>query len=311
MSVRKAGHESGQTGDLGREQLLIVSPELQIRVGRYCDETELLPLLLEHGFVRRVRTIEVEIRQLGGNSFTVTLDSSRPTVGETKVEITRSQGIAGDQQELYKLLENIDGSAVREDEADPHFMADTSELFGGGVLVLAVTNPPLAWRTFDESCVEVSEHGAVATSLLFGSNLITSGCKLTAGRHYWEVELLSTPAQDCSIFVGVSRPDPKPHGNAETWSWNDRWFIAPYSGSLFGNGKSSSDAAGQYAQGDRVGVLVDLDEGSLRYFKNGVQHGPGYPADVTGPIVHALLTNARDQRARLLPDAAWPAGHRA
>jgi hypothetical protein len=40
--------------------------------------------------------------------------------------------------------------------------------------------------------------------------------------------------------------------------------------------------------GDRVGVLLDLDDGSLRFFKNGVQHGPGYPArSVTGPVVHA------------------------
>jgi hypothetical protein len=25
-----------------------------------------------------------------------------------------------------------------------------------------------------------------------------------------------------------------------------------------------------------VGVLLDLDDGSLRFFKNGVQHGPGF-----------------------------------
>jgi hypothetical protein len=31
--------------------------------------------------------------------------------------------------------------------------------------------------------------------------------------------------------------------------------------------------AGGYKQGDRVGVLLDLDEGSLLFFKNGVQCG--------------------------------------
>jgi hypothetical protein len=48
-----------------------------------------------------------------------------------------------------------------------------------------------------------------------------------------------------------------------------------------------------------VGVLLDLDNGSLRFFKNGVQHGAGYPAgSVTGPVVHSV---------RLLPDTEPPA----
>ena len=39
----------------GRNQLLLKSPELQSRLGkRYCDESELLPLLLLHGLVGRV-----------------------------------------------------------------------------------------------------------------------------------------------------------------------------------------------------------------------------------------------------------------
>jgi hypothetical protein len=38
-----------------------------------------------------------------------------------------------------------------------------------------------------------------------------------------------------------------------------------------------------------VGVLLDLNNGSLLFFKNGVQHGPGYAAgSVTGPVVAAV-----------------------
>jgi hypothetical protein len=60
----------------GREQLLLASPELQTRLGRkYCDETELVPLLLAHGLVRRVRTIKIEVRPLGGDSFKITFDA--------------------------------------------------------------------------------------------------------------------------------------------------------------------------------------------------------------------------------------------
>jgi hypothetical protein len=64
-----------------------------------------------------------------------------------------------------------------------------------------------------------------------------------------------------------------------------------------------------YEQGDRVGVLLDLGDGSLRFFKNGAQHGPGYGAgSVTGPVVAAVqMFNPNDSdlntSVRLLPNA--------
>jgi hypothetical protein len=61
----------------GRDQLLLKSPELQSRLGkRYCDESELLPLLLSYGLVGRVRTIEVAVHPLGGDNFKIRLDAT-------------------------------------------------------------------------------------------------------------------------------------------------------------------------------------------------------------------------------------------
>ena len=52
-----------------------------------------------------------------------------------------------------------------------------------------------------------------------------------------------------------------------------------------GSGSSSSSSSSH-------GVLLDLNDGSLRFFKNGVQHGPGYPAgSVTGPVALAAQIN--------------------
>ena len=90
----------------GREQLLFTRPEMQTRLGqKYCDEAQLLPLLLAHGLVRRVRTIAVEVRPLGGDSFQVRLDVAAPTVGEAKAEIARVQGTKAECL-FKKLLEN-------------------------------------------------------------------------------------------------------------------------------------------------------------------------------------------------------------
>jgi hypothetical protein len=132
---------AGAGSDLpGRDQLLLTSPEMQTRLGRkFVEETELLPLLLAHGLVRRVRTICIEVRPLGGDSLKVTLDASKPTVGEAKAEIARSQGTAEGRQELYKVAERADGLAVREDDAEPELLDDQHiELEDGNVVALAV-----------------------------------------------------------------------------------------------------------------------------------------------------------------------------
>jgi hypothetical protein len=132
-----AGSEETQPG---REQLLLSSPDLQTRLGRkFVDEAELLPLLLAYGLIRRVRTIQIHVRPLGGDSFKVTLEASKPTVGEAKTMIARSQGTAEPRQELYRVAERADGLAVREDDAEPEPLEDESMVLEeGDVVAMAV-----------------------------------------------------------------------------------------------------------------------------------------------------------------------------
>jgi hypothetical protein len=124
----------------GREQLLLTSPDLQTRLGRkFVDECELLPLLLAHDLIRRVRTIQIDVRPLGGDSLKVTLDASKPTVGEAKAAIARSQGTPEGRQDVYRVAERADGLAVREDDAEPEPLEDESmELKDGDVVAMAV-----------------------------------------------------------------------------------------------------------------------------------------------------------------------------
>ena len=140
-------------------------------------------------------------------------------------------------------------------------------------------------------------------------SLTTSEIELTEGKHYWEVELLSENMGD--IFIGISRPNLDPTGEYYSRDCTGAWFIFAYNGSLCGNGKHYvDDGAGSCKQGDRVGVLLDLDNGSLRFFKNGVQHGPGFPAgSVTGPVVAAVQMCYEDDSVRLLPNAEAPIGN--
>jgi hypothetical protein len=230
-------------------------------------------------------------------------------VGEAKAEIARSQGTAEGRQDLYKVAERADGLAVREDDAKPEPLDDESMMLNDGEIVaMAVKALPLFWQTFPAACT-LSEGGAVATqSSSYQRSLTTTGIEFTEGKHYWEVELLSENVD--SIYIGISRPNLNPAGTYFLSNCTDGWFIATEYGALCGNGKEYDDDAGRsYQQGDRVGVLVDLNDGSLRFFKNGVEHGPGYPAgSVTGPVVAAVHLYYKDNSVRLLPNAEAPAG---
>jgi hypothetical protein len=138
-------------------------------------------------------------------------------------------------------------------------------------------------------------------------SLTTTGTELMEGKHYWEVELLSE--KTIAIFIGISRPNLNPAQAYFARECTDGWFINAGQGDLHGNGKQYGDEAGSYKQGDRVRMLLDLDNGSLRFFKNGVEHGPGYPAgSVTGPVVAAVQMHFQNESVRLLPNAEAPAG---
>jgi hypothetical protein len=147
----------------------------------------------------------------------------------------------------------------------------------------------------------------VATQTANEWSLTTTEIELTEGKHYWEVELLSKYMDD--IYIGISRPNLDPTVEYLGRGCTDGWLMCAHDGSLNGNGKDEDDLAGQYKQGDRVGVLLDLDNGSLRFFKNGVENGPGYAAgSMTGPVVAAVHMYDKDASVRLLPTAKVPAG---
>jgi hypothetical protein len=109
------------------------------------------------------------------------------------------------------------------------------------------------------------------------------------------------------IFIGISRPNLDPTGFYIMRDSTDGWFMDALDGTLWGNGKEDDDAAAGYEQGDRVGVLLDLGDGSVRFFRNGAQHGPGYAAgSVTGPVVAAVQMTSLKDSVRLLPNAQQP-----
>jgi hypothetical protein len=132
-----------------------------------------------------------------------------------------------------------------------------------------------------------SDYVATKTAAQFGHDLITSEQIITTGRHYWEVQLKSSPH---GTMVGVVRPNLNPIGfYADQRAKGAGWFMGAGDGALYGNSKWADNPTGSFTQGDRCGVLLDLQTGSLQFFKNGEMYGGGFPAgSVSGPVVKGV-----------------------
>jgi hypothetical protein len=165
----------------------------------------------------------------------------------------------------------------------------------------------LGWRW--EECgskTALSGEGLVATTPTQPSDwqLVTGGSPMTEGQHYWEVELT---AGDPGVTIGAVRPGldhDKGHMNG-----NDAYFIFGGNGGLCGNGKRGADKQGMFATGDRIGVLLDLDAGWMRFYRNRKRCGPGYTEGVTGPLLRAVqFAGLAGDKVTVLPGAVAPEG---
>jgi hypothetical protein len=55
-------------------------------------------------------------------------------------------------------------------------------------------------------------------------------------------------------------------------------------------------------------VLLDLDAGWLRFYRNGKRCGPGFTEGVTGPLVRAAEFYSKGDKVTALPGAVAPEG---
>jgi hypothetical protein len=174
-----------------------------------------------------------------------------------------------------------------------------------GAVVFMLQRAGWGWRW--EACgssMTLSEDGLVATADTDGWQLVTGGEPMTEGRHYWEVEMAKW--KEDSLFLGAVRPGlDHDKGHYDT---NDAYFTHAGNGSLYGNGKCNDDNQGKFAEGDRVGVLLNLDAGCLHYYRNGKRCGPGFAEGVTGPLLRAAQVFYKSDKVTVLPGAVAPEG---
>ena len=294
--------------------LFLASSEMRARVGRgLVEEQELLPLLLAANVVRLKPRDGVTTRsrtrsgraQLGHQEYfhrwdpytMIWFESEMYDAATTPWKNTwlvnaranaRGEGGLFEQSALIALLlEHAivrrvrvvpSGAAPREDNAAPERRRDGRLLKNGDAVVLAVEDAPLAWRN------DNTPSRLVRLSRCHNLSLTTA--EFTTGMHYWEMKLLlPSCCVDDTIQIGVCRPN---------LDWG--WF-------------TGEELEGAFEDGDRIGVLLNLNTGSLRFFRNGKPLGCAADHnDVVGPV--ALATHlCLGASIEMLPYANAPIQH--
>jgi hypothetical protein len=156
--------------------------------------------------------------------------------------------------------------------------------------------------------------------------MVTCGQPMTEGRHYWEVEL-TTRSGIMLVAVGAVRPgqDCEDTGNVEPCSTSHFTIMSDPCDdtvSLYGNGKSGDadedgcdgdvshlDEGEQYVfkQGDRIGCMLDLNAGWLRFYRNDKRLRQEFTSGITGPLLRCVESNTEDEVVTALPGAEMPA----
>ena len=137
----------------------------------------------------------------------------------------------------------------------------------------------------------------------------THGEVMDSGVHSWE--LLFTAAASANgnrtMYVGVGREglDVEKGNHHKTAA---AWYLRTDDGTLYGGGPADKDKEKPtekgFQVGDRIGVRMNCDDGSLRFYKNGETLDAGFPAGtITGPVVGAVELLCSGQALTLVPEA--------
>lgn len=158
----------------------------------------------------------------------------------------------------------------------------------------------------------LSNQNRTATKSLTTANYGTVRSNSTispgAGSYYFEVEWLTNPDANSTVFIGLSEPTYNPRDSVGSSSY------CITSGSHRFNHQSGGGtvyAGGAFAVGDVMGVLVDTDSGEMRLYKNGNLVATPFAAGTITSQVEAVVAIDRAGSVRVnfqVVDWVYPVG---
>ena len=108
------------------------------------------------------------------------------------------------------------------------------------------------------------------------------------------------------MLFGVIRPGFDVEGGANAYLVDGHCFFATYNGRRYPAPNDWEGMQGATQQGDRIGMLLDLDQGSMTVWKNDVQLGVMQSEGLSGPLCWAASLFDQGDSARIESAPAPP-----
>ena len=135
---------------------------------------------------------------------------------------------------------------------------------------------PLNYRTYSGSSIPTLSNGNlnVTQSSTTASCIGTATMGVLSGKWYWEATFVSGNGANNSFLGVVNGQLVNTHPNDLGYSSNE---YAYKSGNGYKSNNNTSAAYGSsYTSGDVIGFALDLDSGTLTFYKNNVSQGVAY-----------------------------------
>lgn len=145
--------------------------------------------------------------------------------------------------------------------------------------------------------------------------LVTGGDIMVTGRHYWEIKINREERYHANLFIGACLPlggtDGGPDGKRHDYTnidFNDNYpgYFICFSG-LYGNGVIfKNDGNCNFQEGDTIGILLDLDERTIKFYRNKKRLGPDWPGEVKGPLLKAAVITTANTEIEIVSNPQIP-----
>jgi len=136
------------------------------------------------------------------------------------------------------------------------------------------------------AAITLSENGALATSRTRSGGWRSAASKavMRSGRHSAQF----TVVKGIDMVFGATRPGWDVEGGMDPEDVDGHCFYATYSGLRFPGYRGWEGRHGARKRGDRIGMLLDLDQGSMTVWKNDDLLGVMVAEGLSGPLCWAV-----------------------
>jgi hypothetical protein len=139
----------------------------------------------------------------------------------------------------------------------------------GRALYLFSAKTYATWNPSDKG-TNISLSGSNLIATLNGAGLVRSTIGKSSGKWYWEVSWNTSSASQ--IGTGVATAS----AGLNAYLGNDVSGYGYYGNAITRNNGGTAAYGASYATGDVIGVALDMDAGTLTFYKNNVSQGVAY-----------------------------------